>query len=87
VTAKIGGFVMLRADVTEMSKENESLLSQYGVLGVPTTIFFAPDGTERHRMVGYIGPEDFAKMLDETRATGASVVGSTETNRPATNGS
>jgi hypothetical protein len=54
---------------------------------VPTTIFFAPDGTERHRMVGYIGPEDFAKMLDETRATSASVVGSTEINRPATNGS
>jgi thiol:disulfide interchange protein DsbD len=69
VNGKIGAFVMLRADVTEMSKDNESLLSQYGVLGVPTTIFFAPDGTERHRMVGYIGPEDFVKMLQETGST------------------
>lgn len=68
VGAKLGDFVMLRADVTEMSKENEKLLSQYGVLGVPTTLFFAADGTERHRMVGYIGPEQFVKMLDETRA-------------------
>ena len=69
VNGKIGEFVMLRADVTELSKENESLLSQYGVLGVPTTIFFAADGTERHRMVGYIGTEDFVKMLEETGST------------------
>src|SRR5438552_3339290 len=69
VNGKIGEFVMLRADVTEMSKENESLLSQYGVLGVPTTIFFAADGTERHRMVGYIGTEDFVKMLEQTGST------------------
>jgi len=65
---KVGDFVMLRADVTEMSKENEILLSQYGVLGVPTTLFFDRDGAERHRLVGYITPEEFAKILDETRA-------------------
>jgi thiol:disulfide interchange protein DsbD len=68
VSEKVGDFAMLRADVTEMSKENERLLSQYGVLGVPTTLFFAPDGSERHRLVGYIGPEEFAKILEQTRA-------------------
>jgi thioredoxin:protein disulfide reductase len=63
-------FAMLRADVTEMSKEAEKMLSQYGVLGVPTTIFFGPDGSERRRMVGYIGPEEFVQLLDQTDDAG-----------------
>ena len=71
VTAKVGEFAMLRADVTEMSKDTESLLSKYGVLGVPTTIFFAADGKEQHRTVGYIAIEDFVRLLEETRAAHA----------------
>jgi thioredoxin:protein disulfide reductase len=71
VTARVGGFEMLRADVTEMSKATESLLSKYGVLGVPTTIFFAADGKEQHRMVGYIASDDFVRLLEETRAVRA----------------
>ncbi len=70
VTEKVGDYVMLRADVTEMSNETEALLSKYGVLGVPTTLFFTPDGAERHRSVGYIGAEDFARMLDDSRKRG-----------------
>lgn len=60
-------FVMLRADVTEMTKDSEAMLSRYGVLGVPTTLFFRADGTEHRRMVGYIAPADFTRLLDETR--------------------
>jgi thioredoxin:protein disulfide reductase len=71
VTARVGGFEMLRADVTEMSNATESLLSRYGVLGVPTTIFFAADGKEQHRMVGYIASADFVRLLEETRAVRA----------------
>jgi thiol:disulfide interchange protein DsbD len=67
VAAKAGAFTMLRADVTDGSKETDALLSSYGVLGVPTTLFFSPDGTEQHRMVGYVSPEEFARMLDDTR--------------------
>jgi thioredoxin:protein disulfide reductase len=70
VASRISGFTMLRADVTEMSKENEALLSQYGVLGVPTTIFFDGEGREHHRMIGYISPEEFARLLEETRDAG-----------------
>src|SRR5262249_44284943 len=70
VTARVGGFEMLRADVTEMSNATESLLSRYGVLGVPTTIFFAADGKEQHRTVGYIASEDFVRFLEDTRARG-----------------
>jgi thiol:disulfide interchange protein DsbD len=71
VTMKAEAFTMLRADVTDVSRETEALLSSYGVLGVPTTLFFSSDGTEHQRMVGYIDAEDFARMLDETRSAAA----------------
>ena len=71
VAAKAGAFTMLRADVTDASKETEALLSSYGVLGVPTTLFFSTDGTEQHRMVGYVSAEEFAQMLDDTRGADA----------------
>ncbi|HSD10036.1 MAG TPA: cytochrome c biogenesis protein CcdA [Candidatus Binatia bacterium] len=76
VTSRVGDFEMLRADVTEMSEKTENLLSKYGVLGVPTTIFFAADGKEQHRMVGYVASDDFVRLLDETRATRAGAAGS-----------
>src|SRR5205823_7466531 len=66
VTARVGGFEMLRADVTEMSKATEGLLSTYGVLGVPTTIFFSAVGKEEHRMVGYIASDDFVRLLEDS---------------------
>jgi thiol:disulfide interchange protein DsbD len=71
VAAKAGAFTMLRADVTDASKETEALLSSYGVLGVPTTLFFSTDGAEQHRMVGYVSAEEFARMLDDTRGADA----------------
>jgi len=70
VAAKAAGFVMLRADVTEMSQDSEKLLSTYAVLGVPTTIFFAADGSEHRRLVGYIDPDQFARLLEDTRDQG-----------------
>lgn len=68
VVTRAAEFTMLRADVTEMSKEAEATLSKYGVLGVPTTLFFAPSGREHRRGVGYIDVEHFSELLDETRA-------------------
>jgi thiol:disulfide interchange protein DsbD len=71
VTMRAEAFTMLRADVTDASKETESLLSTYGVLGVPTTLFFSSDGAEHHRMVGYVSAAEFARMLDDTRGAAA----------------
>lgn len=68
VAAQATDFVMLRADVTETSKETEEMVSKYGVLGVPTTLFFAADGSERHRMVGYINVDQFSRLLNDTGA-------------------
>jgi thiol:disulfide interchange protein DsbD len=70
VAAGASRFVMLQADVTEMSAAAEDLLSRYQVLGVPTTIFYDREGKERHRTVGYVGAEDFVKLLEETGGMG-----------------
>ncbi len=70
VAAGSSRFVMLQADVTEVSAETEGLLQRYEVLGVPTTIFYDRHGKERHRAVGYVNPEDFVKLLEETSKAG-----------------
>lgn len=43
--------------------DDNSLSAQYGVSGVPTTIFFAADGTERDRIVGAAGVTQFEESL------------------------
>jgi thiol:disulfide interchange protein DsbD len=40
------------------------LTAKYNVKSYPTVIFFNPDGTERHRVVGYKGPDEFLKDMD-----------------------
>ncbi len=70
VTSTARNFAMLRADVTEDSRENEETLSRHEVLGVPTTIFYDRTGKEHRRMIGYISPDDFAKLLEETLEAG-----------------
>jgi len=56
-------FSMLQADVTESTPENESLLARFGVLGVPTVIFFGKDGVEVDRTVGYVDAVRFADLM------------------------
>jgi thiol:disulfide interchange protein len=40
------------------------LVARYKVDGYPTVVFLNPDGSEKHRVVGYKGPDDFIKDLD-----------------------
>lgn len=40
------------------------LTARYNVTGYPTTVFLNPDGSEKHRVVGYKGPDDFLKDID-----------------------
>ncbi len=56
-------FSMLQADVTESSEENELLLEQFGVLGVPTIIFFDSTGKEIDRAVGFVDAEEFRRLM------------------------
>ena len=60
---------MLKADVTASSDANERLLEQFGVLGVPTIIFYDAEGREIDRLVGFVGADDFISHLQQARAT------------------
>lgn len=63
VGAEADRFLMLRADVTEMSDEIERWMQRYQVLGVPTILFFGPDGEEAERVVGFVAPERFLALM------------------------
>ena len=63
VGAEAGRFVMLRADVSQMSRETEEWMSRYGIVGVPTILFYGPEGREQSRVVGFVEPERFLVLM------------------------
>lgn len=67
VGAEASRFVMLRADVTEMTAEAEDWIARYEVLGVPTIIFFGSDGAEEARTEGFVEPQRFLTLMRERR--------------------
>jgi thiol:disulfide interchange protein DsbD len=60
VIDRSGSLVCIRVD----GDNRTDLTAKYKVDGYPTTLFFNPDGSEKHRVVGYKGPDDFLKDID-----------------------
>lgn len=60
IKAKLSQFVLLRADITKNSAENQILMQQYNVIAPPTILFFK-EGKEipNSRVIGYQPPEKF----------------------------
>ncbi len=50
------------------------LIAKYKVDGYPTIVFLNPDGSEKHRVVGYKGPDDFLKDIDFVLGQGSKPV-------------
>jgi len=63
VTREAERFATLVADVTESSPRNDALLAEFAVVGVPTIIFYGPDGEEVDRLVGFVDAETFARTM------------------------
>jgi thiol:disulfide interchange protein DsbD len=61
------GMTFISVDMTTSDRRTELILESFEVFGAPTTIFYGPDGKEWKRKIGFIGPEDFAKLLHEGR--------------------
>jgi thiol-disulfide isomerase/thioredoxin len=61
------GLTFLSVDMTTSDRHKELILESFGVPGAPTTLFFGADGKEITRRVGFIGPEEFARLLEEAR--------------------
>jgi len=56
---------LLKIDVTKASAEDQQLMDKFSVLGLPTLLFFAPNGSEltQSRVTGFMPPADFKKHL------------------------
>lgn len=55
----------LRVDMTAPDDFIERVMRSFRVHAAPTTIFFDSKGKEWHRRGGFIGPEEFARLLRE----------------------
>ncbi len=67
VRREFDNIVLLQADVSANSDEDQFLLQRYGLFGPPATLFFDPAGTERkaYRVVGFKGPDEFLGHLQQ----------------------
>lgn len=67
VQAQFQEFKLIQADVTRNNAQDVEILSRYKVLGLPTILFFDPEGNERseYRVTGYMNAEDFEKHLEK----------------------
>ncbi len=56
---------LLRIDVTKASEQDQQVLDKFSVLGLPTLLFFAPNGSEltQSRVTGFMPPAEFQAHL------------------------
>ncbi len=66
VKAKMAGFILVQADVTENSDEEKALTKRFGLFGPPGILFFK-NGEEitNARIIGYQPPETFLAHLNK----------------------
>ena len=66
VARRLGGAVLLKADVTANVASERELLRRFKLFGPPGTLFFDPQGRElaAARVVGFQGPKRFASALE-----------------------
>ncbi|MCH8537519.1 MAG: thioredoxin family protein, partial [Alkalimonas sp.] len=65
--------VLLKIDVTRMTRADQQLLDSYQVLGLPTLLFFDPNGDEmtQSRVTGFMAARPFARHLAAVLDSGA----------------
>jgi uncharacterized protein YyaL (SSP411 family) len=56
-------FVPARVHVKEQPEDFQRLGRRFNALWTPTQLFLEPDGTERHRIEGFLPTEDFLGQL------------------------
>ena len=65
VNTQLEKFVLLQADVTKNSPENQELLKRFGLFGPPGILFFDQNSVELkdQRVIGYMPPQRFGERL------------------------
>lgn len=63
-------FVLLQADVTANSSDNQELLKRFGLFGPPGILIFNPDAIEQKklRVIGFMPPKRFIERLKQATA-------------------
>ena len=66
VRQRLGGMLLLQADVTANNENDKALLAHFGLFGPPGIIFFDPQGAELKdtRVIGFQSAERFTRVLD-----------------------
>ena len=69
VQKAFGDMLLLQVDMTKNSEENRALMTKYKVLGLPTILFFNPDGKEIEgsRVNGFMPPVEFLQWIQKIR--------------------
>ena len=65
VREALGGFTLLKADVTANDDVDQALMKRFGIIGPPATLFFGKDGAmkENLRLVGFEEAAKFSERL------------------------
>ena len=68
VSQELKQFVLLQADVTANSPDNQALLKRFGLYGPPAILFFNLNSEEQkdQRVIGYMPPQRFIERLKRT---------------------
>ena len=68
VNQELQKFVLLQADVTKNSFENQALLKRFGLFGPPGILIFDLNSEELkdQRVIGYMPPQRFIERLKKT---------------------
>lgn len=69
IQQRLGNVVLLQADITANSADDDALRKRFGVFGPPAMIFFDPHGKEiADHVIGYQTPDQFSRLLDNLLA-------------------
>lgn len=62
----MAGYDLYRVDITEINQENQNIMADYDIFGLPSFVFFAPDGDEipESRVLGEMDSERFLTHLE-----------------------
>ena len=65
VSKELKQFILLQADVTKNSADNQALLKHFGLYGPPGILFFNLNSEEQkdQRVIGYMPPQRFIERL------------------------
>jgi len=71
VSRELKQFVLLQADVTANSQDNQALLKRYGLYGPPGILIFNQRSEEQkdQRVIGYMPPQRFLERLKQATAS------------------